>query len=153
MALTNRRRFGLCLSWLLLAVLTTACARPTANVMPMREIPRAQQERDRQDCERDAGNLDLTKVITGSFSGQLLYAAGGAAAGLLLAPIFLQSTSDPKELATFLVGGAAIGAALGFAAGTVVGWKSGLDRVHDDYLSAYTQCMRERGYSVIRERR
>ena len=152
MALTNRRRFGLGLSWLLLAALTTACARPTANVMPMREIPRAQQERDRQDCERDAGNLDLTKVITGSFSGQLLYAAGGAA-GLLLAPIFLQSTSDPKELATFLVGGAAIGAALGFAAGTVVGWKSGLDRAHDDYLSAYTQCMRERGYSVIRERR
>ena len=119
----------------------------------MREIPRAQQERDRQDCERDAGNLDLTKVITGSFSGQLLYAAGGAATGLLLAPIFLQSTSDPKELATVLVGGAAIGAALGFAAGTVVGWKSGLDRAHDDYLSAYTQCMRERGYSVIRERR
>ena len=35
----------------------------------------------------------------------------------------------------------------------VVGWKSGVDRAHDEYLSAYTACMRQRGYTVIRERR
>jgi heme A synthase len=136
-----------------LVMLTGACARPTANVMAMRDIPREQQDRDRADCEREAGHLDVTKPITGSMSGQLLYAAAGAVIGVLFAPVVLQQTSDPKEVALAVGGGAAVGAALGFVTGTVVGWKSGVDRAHDAYLSAYTACMRERGYTVIRDRR
>ena len=136
-----------------LAMLVAACAGPTANVMAMRDIPREQQARDRADCEREADDLDVTKLLTGSMSGQLVYAAAGAALGLLLAPVALHSSSNPKEVALVAGGGAAAGAALGFLAGTVVGWKSGVDRAHDEYLSAYTACMRQRGYTVIRDRR
>jgi hypothetical protein len=132
---------------------TTACARPAANVMAMRDIPRDQQARDRAECERYAGSLDVTKPVRGAVSGQLLYAAGGALVGLLMAPLVLQSSSHPEEVALALGGGAAVGAVLGFGAGTVVGWKSGLDRAHDEYLNAYADCMRERGYTVIRGRR
>ena len=121
--------------------------------MAMRDIPREQQARDRADCEREADDLDVTKLLTGSMSGQLVYAAAGAALGLLLAPVALHSSSDPIEVALVAGGGAAAGAALGFLAGTVVGWKSGVDRAHDEYLSAYTACMRRRGYTVIRDRR
>src|SRR5262249_13514662 len=137
----------------LLVVLTAGCAGPRANVMAMRDIPREQQERDRADCEREAGDLDVTKPLTGSMSGQLVYAAAGTALGLVLAPVALHSSSDPKEVALVAGGGAAVGGALGFVAGTVVGWKAGVDRAHDEYLSAYTACMRQRGYSVIRDRR
>jgi len=136
-----------------LAMLVAACAGPTANVMAMRDIPREQQDRDRADCERQAGELNVTKPLTGSMSGQLVYAAAGAALGLLFTPVALQSSSSPKEVALVAGGAAAVGAALGFVAGTVVGWKSGVDRAHDEYVSAYTACMRQRGYTVIRERR
>jgi len=121
--------------------------------MAMRDIPREQQDRDRADCEREAGELDVTKPLTGSMSGQLLYAVAGAAVGLLFVPVVLHSSSDPKEVALVAGGAAAVGGALGFVAGTVVGWKSGVGRAHDEYLSAYTACMRQRGYTVIRDRR
>jgi hypothetical protein len=137
----------------LLVVLTSACARPAAHIMPMRDISREQQDRDRAECERVAGYLDVTKPIGGSMTGQLVYTGVGAGLGLLVSPLFLPSTSDPKDVALVLGGATAIGAALGFATGTVVGWKSGVDRAHDDYLNTYATCMRERGYTVIRERR
>jgi hypothetical protein len=89
----------------------------------VRDIPPEQQDSDRADCELEAGELDVTKPLTGSMSGQLVYAAAGAALGLVLAPVALHSSSDPKEVALVAGGGAAAGAALGFVAGTVFGWK------------------------------
>jgi hypothetical protein len=137
----------------LLVVLSSACARPSAHIMPMRDIAPEQQARDRAECEVVAGYLDVTKPIGGSMTAQLLYTGVGAGLGLLASPLFLPSTSDPKDVALVIGGAAAVGAALGFATGTVVGWKSGVDRAHDDYLNAYATCMRERGYTVIRDRR
>jgi hypothetical protein len=137
----------------LLLVLTTACARSTASIMPMRDIPSEQQDRDRAECERAAGHLDVTKPLTGSLKGQLVYTAAGAGLGLLVSPAFVHSTSDPREVALFVGAPVAVGAVLGFATGTVIGWKSGVDRAHDEYLSVYTACMRERGYTVVRDRR
>ena len=149
----RRRRFRDCVLVIALTLsATNACARRTATVMPMRDIPAEQQERDRDECARYAGSLDVTKPIGGALTGQWLYAAAGAAAGLLVALPAL-NTSDPKEAALIVGGGAAVGAALGFGLGTAIGWKSGLDRAHDEYVSAYADCMRGRGYSVSRGRR
>jgi uncharacterized membrane protein YccC len=131
----------------------SACARPTVSVIPMRDIPREQQERDSAECARYAGRLDVTKPVTGAVSAQWLGAAAGAVVGLMVVPLASLSTSDPKEAGLILAGGAAVGAAVGFGVGTVVGWQSGLDRAHGEYLRAYAACMRERGYSVSRDRR
>src|SRR5689334_11222753 len=146
------RRYGI-VGLALLVLFSSSCARPRAHIMPMRDIDPEQQARDRAACELVAGYLDVTKPIGGSVTGQLVYTGVGAAVGLLFSPLVLPTTSDPKEVALVDGGATAVGAALGFATGTVVGWKSGLDRAHDDYLSAYATCMRERGYTVIRERR
>ena len=123
--------------------------RPTANIMPMRDIPRDQQEHDRAECERAAGQLDVMKPFTGSMKGQLAYTAIGAGVGLLVSPAFAHNTNDPQEVAIFIAGPVALGALIGFVAGTVIGWNSGLEHAQGEYLSAYAACMRERGYTVI----
>lgn len=56
-------------------------------------------------------------------------------------------------MALYFVGATAVGAGLGFLAGTAVGFSSGVRAAHDDYFTRYSDCMRERGYAVFRERR
>ena len=134
-------------------VAAIGCVRPVAHVMPMQDIPRAQQDLDREECARAAGFLDVTKPVTGTAKGQLVYAGVGAGVGLLFSPLFANGSSDPKEAALIVLGAAGAGAAIGFVAGTVIGWQSGVERARDEYVSAYAACMRQRGYTVIRERR
>ena len=119
----------------------------------MRDIPRAQQDLDREECERAAGVLDVIKPVAGTAKGQLVYAGVGAGLGLMFSPLFANGSSDPKETALIVLGAAGAGAAVGFIAGTVIGWQSGVERARDEYVGAYAACMRERGYTVIRERR
>ena len=134
-------------------VVVIGCSRPATHVMPMRDIPRAQQDQDREACDRVAGTLDVTKPLTGSMRGQLVYAAGGAGVGLLISPLFASGSNDPKEVALIVLGGAGVGAAIGFVIGAMAGWQSGLERAGEEYVNAYAACMRERGYTIIRERR
>jgi hypothetical protein len=95
----QRRRSRSCLLVIALSFgVTSACARPRATVMPMRDIPAEQQERDRAECAY-AGNLDVTKPITGAVTGQWLYAVAGAAVGLMAALPAL-NTNDPSSPAS-----------------------------------------------------
>src|SRR5690349_24007955 len=92
------RRYGI-IGLALLILFSSACARPRAHIMPMRDIDPEQQARDRAECDLVAGYLDVTKPIGGSVTGQLVYTGVGAAVGLLFSPLVLPTTSDPKEVA------------------------------------------------------
>jgi hypothetical protein len=137
---------------LLAAVVLAGCAGPRASVMAMRDIPADQQERDRGACESEAGAADVTRPATGTLVGAVVGALTGVGVGVGLA-LKGNVSSDDASVGLYFLVAAAGGAAVGALTGAVVGWSSGVNAAHDEYFARYTACMRERGYSVIREPR
>jgi hypothetical protein len=119
----------------------------------MREIPADQQERDRRECETQAGHADVTKPVTHTLLGALAGTAVGLGLGLILFLKAAPTSTDPEQTAFYLGGAAAIGAGIGALLGAVAGFRGGMGAAHDEYFTRYAQCMRERGYTVFRERR
>jgi hypothetical protein len=153
MGMANVHRCGQRLiAWLLAAVTIAGCVGPRASVMPMRELPADQQERDRRECEAQAGHADVTKPASHALIGALAGTGVGLGVGVML--FFIgQPSSDTPDLALYAVITTALGASVGAVAGTVAGFSSGMGAAHDEYFTRYAECMRERGYTVFRERR
>lgn len=136
---------------LVLATLA-GCAAPRASVMAMRDIPADQQERDRRECEAHAGYADVAKPISHALLGTIGGTLTGIGVGAAVILGGAWTTNDPGDAALYVGVAAGLGAAVGFLAGTAIGARSGARAAHNDYFARYTDCMRERGYAVFRER-
>ena len=85
---------------------------------------------------------------------KLYYALAGAGLGAMVGVLAAASSGAENRDAALTIGiGAAAGGLVGLVVGTFKGGEAATHAVHDDIAEAFQRCMKERGYTVMRERR
>jgi nitrate/nitrite transporter NarK len=134
------------------------CARPTAQIMPMRAQPLQQLERDQKACEARANTAvpavnAAASAATGTLVGVVVGVGAGAIVGVMIVPAIFPnySTSDPRDLGLVLGFAASVGAALGFFIGGGRGALAATEEARGAWLRVFGGCMHDRGYAVTRD--
>lgn len=139
----------------LVVALNTGCATPL-TVIPMLGQSADQTARDEAECLRESPeNTRYAWAIGQGLRTKLSYALGGAAIGAMASAPAADdaSTADKDKDAALSLG---IGTAAGFVIGLVVGTyqeaEAATRAARDVAAEAFQRCMKDRGYTVVRDR-
>jgi len=139
-------------------VLASGCA-SRAFVFPEHDQSPAQLAKDQAECTAEAQkNADATEAVgkglgttfVASLAGAIVGAGFGALVGFGVASA--ESPSNPTDAGLIIGGGAGVGAVIGWFVGTGFGVRASARQAQNLVDDAFQRCMKQRGYTVGRER-